>query len=88
MALARRRRRLGDFDMTRTLSLFAALALLATSSTATAAPALDAAGKCRDAGKFVAAEKCRSAKPAPKQVCKDAKGKFAKCGSPGAKPVK
>lgn len=74
--------------MTRILPLFAALALLATTSTATAAPALDAAGKCRDAGKFVAAEKCKSAKPAPKQVCKDAKGKFAKCGSPGAKPVK
>lgn len=74
--------------MTRTLSLFAALALLATASAAGAAPALDAAGKCRDAGKFVAAEMCKAAKPAPKQVCKDAKGKFAKCGSPGAKPVK
>lgn len=74
--------------MTRTLALFAALTLLASSSAAAAAPALDAAGKCRDAGKFVAAEKCKSAKPAPKAVCKDAKGKFAKCGSPGAKPVK
>lgn len=74
--------------MTRTLSLFAALAILASASTASAAPVLDAAGKCRDGGKFVAAEKCKSAKPAPKQVCKDAKGKFAKCGSPGAKPVK
>lgn len=74
--------------MTRTLTLFAALALLATTSTAMAAPALDAAGKCRDAGKFVAAETCKSAKPAAKPVCKDAKGKFAKCGSPGAKPVK
>lgn len=74
--------------MTRTLTLFAALALFASASAATAAPALDAAGKCRDGGKFVAAEKCKGAKPAPKQVCKDAKGKFAKCGSPGAKPVK
>lgn len=74
--------------MTRTLSLFAALALFASASAAGAAPALDAAGKCRDGGKFVAAEKCKGAKPAPKQVCKDAKGKFAKCGSPGAKPVK
>ncbi|MBU2362567.1 MAG: hypothetical protein KKB47_10965, partial [Alphaproteobacteria bacterium] len=60
----------------------------ASASTVSAAPALDAAGKCRDAGKFVAAEKCKSAKPAPKAVCKDAKGKFAKCGSAGAKPVK
>lgn len=74
--------------MTRTLSLLAAVALLAATSTATAAPALDAAGKCRDGGKFVAAEKCKSAAPPAKQVCKDAKGKFAKCGSPGAKPVK
>lgn len=74
--------------MTRILSLFAALAILASALSAGAAPALDAAGKCRDAGKFVAADKCKSAKPAPKQVCKDAKGKFAKCGGPGAKPVK
>lgn len=74
--------------MTRTLALFAAIALLSSASTATAAPALDASGKCRDAGKFVAAEKCRGAKPAARPVCKDAKGKFAKCGAPGAKPVK
>ena len=74
--------------MTRTLSLFAALALLTTASMASAAPALDAAGKCRDGGKFVAADKCKAAAPPAKQVCKDAKGKFAKCGSPGARPVK
>jgi len=63
-------------------------AVLAFATSAAAAPTLDAAGKCRDAGKFVAAEKCKAAKPAAKSVCKDAKGKFAKCGSPGAKPVK
>lgn len=74
--------------MTRTLALFAALGVLASTSAAMAAPALDAAGKCRDAGKFVAAEKCKAAAPPAKAVCKDAKGKFAKCGSPGAKPVK
>jgi len=74
--------------MTRTLALFAAIAVVASAGTASAAPALDAAGKCRDGGKFVAAEKCKGAKPTPKQVCKDAKGRFAKCGSPGAKPVK
>lgn len=71
--------------MLRALTIAAALSF-ATASVA--APALDSAGKCRDAGKFVAAEKCKAAKPAAKQVCKDAKGKFAKCGSPGAKPVK
>ena len=45
-----------------------------------------AAPPCKDAktGKFV---KC-SPKAAAKPVrCKDAKGKFAKCGSPGAKPA-
>jgi hypothetical protein len=74
--------------MIRLAALTAALSVAVCASAAGAAPALDAAGKCRDAGKFVAAEKCKSAKPAPKPVCKDAKGKFAKCGSPGAKPVK
>lgn len=68
----------------RMMIIAAALSLVA--SGAMSAPALDAAGKCRDAGKFVAAALCK--KPAPKQVCKDAKGRFAKCGSPGAKPVK
>lgn len=47
-----------------------------------AAPAVQAA-PCKDAkGKFV---KCPQ-KPAKKQVCKK-DGKFAKCGTPGAKPV-
>lgn len=69
--------------MIRAITIAAAL-MFATS--AAAAPALDAQGKCRDAGKFVAAEKCKA--PAPKQQCKDAKGKFAKCGTPGAIPVK
>lgn len=71
--------------MIRTIAI-AAVLMFATS--ASAAPALDAAGKCRDAGKFVAAEKCKAAKAPAKQVCKDAKGKFAKCGAPGAFPVK
>lgn len=63
-------------------------AVLGFATTAAAAPALDAAGKCRDAGKFVAAEKCKKAAPAAKQVCKDVRGKFAKCGTAGAVPVK
>jgi len=70
------------------LKTFALTAALAFATSAAAAPALDAAGKCRDAGKFVAAEKCKPATPPAKTVCKDAKGKFAKCGAPGAKPVK
>lgn len=45
-----------------------------------------AAAPCKDpkTGKFI---KCPE-KPVKKQVCKDAKGKFAKCGTPGAKPAK
>ncbi|MBY9064276.1 hypothetical protein K7957_15155 [Sphingomonas yunnanensis] len=55
-----------------------AAALLAGTTPALAAP-------CKDAktGKFV---KCASA-PAKAARCKNAKGQFAKCGSPGAKPV-
>jgi hypothetical protein len=71
--------------MLRALTIAAAVTF---ASASVAAPSLDSAGKCRDAGKFVAAEKCKLAKPASKQVCKDAKGKFAKCSAPGAKPVK
>ena len=58
--------------------LFLALAALAmTSSPALAAP-------CKDAkGKFI---KCPPAKPAAGARCK-LNGKFAKCGTPGAKPV-
>ena len=47
------------------------------------APVSAQAAPCKDAkGKFV---KCPPA-PVKKQVCKKA-GKFAKCGTPGAKPV-
>jgi hypothetical protein len=70
------------------LRTFAIVLATCFATSALGAPALDAAGKCRDAGKFVAAEKCKASKPPAKQVCKDAKGKFAKCGSAGAKPVK
>lgn len=70
----------------RSLAL-AAVLTFSVAGLANAAPALDAAGKCRDNGKFVAADLCKKAAPPAKQVCKDAKGKFAKCGTPGAKPV-
>ena len=56
-------------------SLFLALAVVSLSAT----PAL--AAPCKDAkGKFI---KCPEKKPAR---CK-LNGKFAKCGTPGAKPV-
>lgn len=61
------------------LSFAVAAALMFTAATPTiAAP-------CKDpkTGKFI---KCPE-KAAKKQVCKDAKGKFAKCGTPGAKPI-
>ena len=61
--------------MIRTLIAAASLATLCLS------PAL--AAPCKDAkGKFI---KCPPAKKPPVR-CK-ANGKFAKCGSPGAKPV-
>ena len=71
----------------RSLTLAAVLALGA-GSVALATPTLDAAGKCRDNGKYVAQAMCKSAKPVAKTVCKDAAGKVAKCGTKGAKPVK
>ncbi len=55
--------------------------------TVSAAPALDAAGKCRDNGKFVEAKLCQTATPATGK-CRDIKTKkFAKCGMPGTEPV-
>ena len=42
--------------MLRTLAIVTALVF--TASAAISAPALDAKGKCRDGGKFVAASKC------------------------------
>jgi len=60
------------------MAVAAALTLVAGSAPALAAP-------CKDpkTGKFV---KCPPA-PAKAKRCKDAKGKFAKCGTPGAKPI-
>jgi hypothetical protein len=57
------------------------LSCLAVASLAIASPAL--AAPCKDAkGKFI---KC-PAKPVPTGRCK-LNGKFAKCGTPGAKPA-
>jgi hypothetical protein len=71
--------------MFKTLTIAAVLAF--SVSAASAAPALDAKGKCRDGGKFVAASMCKAAAPAGGK-CRDAQGHFAKCGTPGAKPAK
>jgi len=73
--------------MLRFNTAFAALALTCLlPGLAAATPALDAAGKCRDGGKFVAASLCKVAAPTGK--CRDIKTKkFAKCGTDGTEPV-
>ena len=60
--------------------LIAAAGLLLVMGTATAA------APCKDpkTGKFI---KCPPAKPAPTKRCRNAKGQFQKCGTPGAKPA-
>ncbi len=64
--------------------LVAATSLLA--GVASAKPALDDAGKCRDNGKFVKQSRCETAVPATK--CRDiTTKKFAKCSAPNTEPV-
>lgn len=74
--------------MRTTATLLTALALAAgLATTGFAKPALDAAGKCRDNGKFVAAAMCQTATPAANK-CRDVKTKkFAKCGMPNTEAV-
>ena len=61
---------------------FAIIALAAFAMGGLSAPAL--AAPCKDAkGKFM---KCPPAKPVAAARCRK-DGKFAKCGTPGAKPV-
>lgn len=53
-----------------------------------AAPELDAKGKCRDNGKFVAASMCQAAAAPAAGKCRNIQTKkFAKCGTPGTEPV-
>lgn len=66
----------------------AAALLISLALSAQAAPQLDAQGKCRNNGKFVAASMCKAPAAAKPQKCRDAKGKFVKCDAPGAKPAK
>ena len=59
---------------------------LAISGVVSAAPALDAQGKCRDNGKFVEAKLCAAKAPAAR--CRDiTTKKFAKCSAPNTEPV-
>jgi hypothetical protein len=69
--------------------LLVSLLALATAGSAFAAPALDAAGKCRDKGKFVDAKLCATpARASAPNKCRNIKTKkFAKCGTPGTEPV-
>jgi len=70
--------------MSRFLVLMSVVALLSGGS-ASAKPALDSAGECRDNGRFVDAKLCTTE---PLQRCRDVKTKrFAKCGAPGTEPV-
>jgi hypothetical protein len=84
--------------MTKMLAIIAAVFALgaapavAATSTAPGPYKLDAKNKCHAAnGQFAkqslcAAASASAAKPAPAR-CKDAKGKFVKCGAAGAKPA-
>ncbi len=68
-------------------SILATLSLVGAAGLAGAAPALDAAGKCRDNGKFVDQKLCTTS-TATATHCRDIKTKkFAKCGTPGTEPV-
>lgn len=72
--------------MLRTIALICAFTLAASS--AIAAPALEANGKCRDGGKFVEASKCKAPAPAAAGKCRDkTTKKFVKCGAPNSEPV-
>ena len=71
--------------MLKTLAL--TLALTFAAGSVSAAPALDAKGKCRDNGKFVAASMCKVSATA-RGKCRDiTTKKFAKCSAPHTEPV-
>lgn len=77
-SIARPDDRAGECQMRKLFVAAATLSLLA------GAPAF--AAPCKDAktGKFI---KCPPKAAAKAVRCKDAKGKFAKCGTPGAKAI-
>ena len=70
-----------------TASIFFLACSFGLAAIASATPALDAQGKCRDNGKFVEAKLCSTQK-APAEHCRDVTTKkFAKCGAPNTEPV-
>jgi len=72
---------------TKRILLSCAVLSIVCCSSGIAAPALDAKGKCRDNGKFVAASKCQMAAPVAGK-CRDIQTKkFSKCGASGTEPV-
>lgn len=73
----------------RTLRLMAVtFAVASLAGAAGAAPALDAAGKCRDGGKYVKADLCKTPAKPEAGKCRDIKTKkFAKCGTAGTEKV-
>lgn len=75
--------------MRKSLILFAAVTLIgAGAAGAAGAQTIDKNGKCHAAdGKMAKMEVCKAVKPAAAAQCRDASGKFAKCGSPGATPA-
>lgn len=75
--------------MRKTLILVAALAMIGVAgSSAANAQTIDKNGKCHAAdGKMAKMDVCKAVKPAKAEQCRDASGKFAKCGAAGAKPA-
>lgn len=74
--------------MSKTLAISGFAAALAFAGASVAAPALDAKGKCRDNGKFVAATMCKAPAAAAAGKCRDIKTKkFAKCGAPNTEAL-
>ena len=75
--------------MRRKLGLIVTATFVASlAGAASAAPALDAKGKCRDGGKFVAAAMCKAPAAVKPAKCRDAKGHFAKCGTRAPSPLR
>jgi hypothetical protein len=71
--------------MTKFLVIVAAIAIAGSAS---AAPNLDAQGKCRDGGKFVAAALCKKPAAATASRCRDkTTKKFAACSAPNSEPM-
>ena len=68
------------------ISMAVAAAALLVAGAAWSKPELDAAGKCRDNGRFVKQSACTTPPPAPK--CRDiTTKKFARCGTANTEPV-